>query len=440
MKKTQLIIFLLSTILLISISAFFDLLLPLFLFIGAIFILVFVYYYPLVLVAFYVFIIIIPNIINQFANFILPTFSNVLRVSDLVVLLMLFGIIIKLFSLIFKNKRKISLLEILIMLFSFWLFYEIMRNMSVYGLSAPGEFRYRYMILIVPVYISVFFKEQINQNRLFIILIFYSLISPLVFLPIIGSNSGWDVGPTNRFFSASLSLGLLYGLLSIFLGKKYKLVNINSILLWLLSIPIVALILVDSHRSVWVASFITLLMLILLKEIDLGLMVRYIPALFFLILIVISIASLAGLDVIDYVATRGSEIFKPQATEGTAAWRLEQWRIAMHSFQRSPIQGIGFGGYWETGFSPHSLYVQTLVKLGLVGMFLYAGIVITLFVKMYLWLKYHCNKTLHEQAIVTTSLIILLAGHAFYSVYAFEEYTLLFVGLGMSVVNWNKSY
>jgi O-antigen ligase len=367
------------------------------------------------------------------------TVLGVFRPSDLVVLSMAGAIFYNLIVNKLTQRKIFSVLGLLISIFSFWIIYEILRNYSVYGLSAPGEFRYRYLILVVPLYISLFLSGAKHRKKLFTILIIFSLILPLFLLPVIGSLKGWGVGPSNRFYPASISLGLFYGLIALIIGRKYKLIWVRSIVAWLISIPVLALILIDSHRSVWVAAFIALLMLFLLKEIRIPSLTRYIPVLFFLILIVIMVASWAGLDVVDYVITRASEIIHPQATDGTAAWRLEQWRVAMLSFQRSPIQGVGFGGYWETGVSPHSLYVQTLVKLGLVGMFLYAVIIFTLIFKMVQWIKKRRNKPIPELGIVITSLVILVAGHAFYSVYAFEEYTWLFLGLGMSVVNWNKS-
>ena len=61
----------------------------------------------------------------------------------------------------------------------------------------------------------------------------------------------------------------------------------------------------------------------------------------------------------------------------------------MTKFYDSPIIGEGFGGYWglsgmpgDLGVQPHNLYVQTLVKLGAVGMVLYLIIIVKIFVNL----------------------------------------------------------
>ena len=50
------------------------------------------------------------------------------------------------------------------------------------------------------------------------------------------------------------------------------------------------------------------------------------------------------------------------------------------------------------------------------------------------------NKTDPEYALVLLGAVILVASHAFYTVYAFEYYTMMFVGLGMAKVNSAKGY
>ena len=63
-------------------------------------------------------------------------------------------------------------LSTLILLFGIWLLFEILRNFGGYGLSAPGEFRYRYLILILPLYITLFFPSAKGRLGLLRILLF----------------------------------------------------------------------------------------------------------------------------------------------------------------------------------------------------------------------------------------------------------------------------
>lgn len=63
--------------------------------------------------------------------------------------------------------------------------------------------------------------------------------------------------------------------------------------------------------------------------------------------------------------------------EGSAAHRLELWKLAVDLFYENPIFGIGFGGF---GFTvrqgeltdTHNFYMKTLSEEGLIGLFLFA--------------------------------------------------------------------
>ncbi|MDD5369033.1 MAG: O-antigen ligase family protein [Anaerolineaceae bacterium] len=352
--------------------------------------------------------------------------------SDVIVICMAGAIILQVLRKREVQEMARSFTGLLILFFSLWLAYEIIRNYPVYGLSAPGEFRFRYLILIVPVYIGLFFPSAERRRGLFRLLIFSALILTLCVVPVIGTLKGWGVGPENRFFPSHISLGLVYGLIALLIARKYGMIRISAFVIWIICIPILVLVLVDSHRSVWVAGVIALAMLIWLKEFRLSSIIRYLPLVLLVVGLVFAVATTAGLDVPSYIISRASEIITPEATNGTAAWRLNQWDIEMQSFNKSPVQGIGFGGYWITGVEPHSLYVQTLVKLGAVGLFLYIAVIICLFFKMFSWFKVHRKEATPELAIVVVALTVLVAGHAYYSVYALEAYTWLFVGLGMA--------
>ena len=342
-----------------------------------------------------------------------------------------------------KVAKQNSLgLSIYIVFFILWLSLEILRNVTAYGRSAPGEFRYRYFILVLPLYISLFFPSVEERKKLFKALIFISIFFTLACIPIIGSLKGWSVGPESRFLPSSISLGLAYGLTAIFLGKKYRLLKLSSIYLWIISIPVGILILIDSHRSAWLALLVLLLSLFFLKEIRLGKVLSWsIPSVLAGLVIWIVIG-LSGLNVIEYITTRGSALINP-SEDPSGAWRVAQWETQISKFYSSPVLGEGFGGYWglegDIGVSPHNLYVQTLVKIGIVGLFLYLMVVFKVFSAMRNWIKAQRTGSNPEIAIVLTALVVLIAAHAFYMVYSFEYYTWLFVGLGIAVIK-DKNY
>jgi O-antigen ligase len=360
--------------------------------------------------------------------------------SDLVLLLMAAQIGLQLLLSHRLRARVSSWQGIFIGLFGLWLAYEIIRNVDQYGLSAPGEFRFRYLILVVPIYIATSFRSQAIRLRLLRLLIFSAVVLPLLVLPLVGTLKGWSVGPENRFFNAQTSLGMVYGLIALFIAKKYRLIRVSSTFMWLGTVPVLALVLVDSHRSVWLASLIALGVLVWFKQIKLRLITRYLPILLLLALIVLGIATTSGLDVGDYIATRAGEVLNPGATPGTVTWRLNQWAVELQAFTNSPLAGDGFGGYWITGIQPHNYYVQTLAKLGIVGLGLYVLNIIGVFRALRCWRKIHISPSEPEMALVITGLVALVAGHAFYVAYSLEAYTWLFVGLGAAVVvNWKHA-
>ena len=111
----------------------------------------------------------------------------------------------------------------------------------------------------------------------------------------------------------------------------------------------------------------------------------------------------------------------------------------MAKFYASPIIGEGFGGYWGVsrmrgylGVQPHNLYVQTLVKLGIVGMLSYTIILVKLFFKFINSLKKYKVKGDTDMPILILGIVTLITSHVFYVAYSYEYYSLLFVGLGVS--------
>ena len=350
-------------------------------------------------------------------------------------------------------KRKVSKqnslgLSIYIIFFALWLFFEILRNVKEYGLSAPGEFRYRYFILVLPLYINLFFSSVEERKKLFKVLIFFSILFTLACIPIIGILKGWSIGPESRFLPSSISLGLVYGLVAIFLGKKYGLLKLSSVYLWIISIPVGIVILIDSHRSVWLALLVLLLSLILLKEIRFGKVLSWSIPSILIGLVIWIVAGSFGFNMIEYITTRGSAFINPQE-DPTASWRLAIWKAQLERFLEYPVLGGGFGGYWqvyvpelrgEIDVSPHSLYLQTLVKIGIVGLLAYCAIIFKVFLQLKRWIETHRKGYYPEFGIALTGLIILIASHAYYAFYAFEYYTWLFVGLSVAVLNDKSKY
>ena len=332
----------------------------------------------------------------------------------------------------------------LVLLFALWMLFEIVRNVSVYGISAPGEFRHRYLILVLPLYVGLFFCTARERRKLFRLLAFSCLTLTFLSVPIIGTLKGWSlptIGPqAARYLGSHITLGLVYALVMLFLAQRHHYMKANRTPLWITTIPVVFMVLIDSHRSVWLVSVIILISLVWLKEIQIRRFWRWgIPAAL-IVIIVWFTATEAGLDVVNFISTRGIAFVNPEEDE-TSAWRLAQWETQIANFYSSPITGEGFGAHFglsgwkgDVGISPHSLYVQTLVKIGIVGMFLYLVIVFKLLSAFKHWIKSQRGQGNSEISLVLAAFVIIIGAHAYYVAYAFEYYTWLFVGLGVAVV------
>lgn len=386
---------------------------------------------------------ILPSVFHM-TRYLPPDFTAIvggINAPDIVLLSMGGAIILETLRTKGKVVKQNSLaLSICAIFFALWLLFEVLRNIGIFGRSALGEFRFRYLVLVLPGYVSLFFPSAQERKKVFKSVVFLSLFFTLACIPIIGMLKGWSVGFESRFLPSSISLGLVYGLLATYLGKKYGLLKLSNIYIWIASITVGVLVLIDSHRSVWVAIFVVLLSLICLREIRLGKVFSWLVPLTLAGIMVLLIVNSTGLDVSEYVKTRGAALISPQE-DRTGAWRIAQWEVQMSKFYSSPILGQGFGGYWgfsaregDIGISPHSLYVQTLVKIGIIGALLYFIIVFKVFSALGHWIKTQRNNDNPEIAIVLAAITILIASHVFYTVYAFEYYTWLFVGLAVAVI------
>ncbi len=86
----------------------------------------------------------------------------------------------------------------------------------------------------------------------------------------------------------------------------------------------------------------------------------------------------------------------------------------------------------DLGVQPHNFYVQTLVKLGTIGMLLYLIIMVKIFLNMKRILSKF--KVMNDQdiTILSIGLVILVASHTFFVAYSLDNYSLLFVGLSVA--------
>ena len=406
--------------------------------------------YPFIMVILYIVIAILPFLFqmtplyneDKWALFI----GFGIRTSDYLLIVMLIAILIKIFF--YRDKQyliKNSSLYIIVALFAAYFLFEILRNVFKYKIAAFGEFRYTYITFILPVYIIYFFSSNEERIKLFKFVVFTSLILTLLFIPIIGFLKGWDIHPLldpekGRFLPSELSLGLFYGLMGLIIGKKYEIFELKNYKIFLITTISVIIILIDNHRSVWLSIVIVFLILFLLRLKKRMLSYRWILSSLILIVIVFLLIG-SDANISKFLSERLLAFTNPEQ-DPTANWRLLNWSFQIEHFFHSPIIGEGFGGYW--GFSiykndiwimPHNLYIMILAKLGIIGLILYLGINI----KIFLELKNSLRKTTivnsKQTAIIMLGLISLVGANVYALAYPVDpRYSWLFIGLGLSAV------
>lgn len=173
----------------------------------------------------------------------------------------------------------------------------------------------------------------------------------------------------------------------------YAMATGNSLARWRFTLPLLALtVLVLQHRSVWVATFLPVLMAFFIVRQSQGklagrmMMIAGITALVLGPLLATGKFSSATSSVAD-LAVRATS-----TTEGTFVARVEGWDSLLHQWAgagpRAWVMGEPYGagfkrqeghGGKEVAYAPHNYYVQLLLRLGLIGLLAFIAFNIYLF-------------------------------------------------------------
>ena len=138
-----------------------------------------------------------------------------------------------------------------------------------------------------------------------------------------------------------------------------------------LAIPVVGLLFVDSHRSVWLAAVVLLTCLLLAGRLRAGASTRVGIITGTVLALVLLFSSLLRPGTLANVLQRAGAMINP-AGDLTSSWRLGLWAANLSRWRQHPLAGDGFGGYYAgnvaqgvtSTLTPHSVYVETLVAMG----------------------------------------------------------------------------
>jgi len=369
------------------------------------------------------------------------------RVSlgDLIMTAMLLAVVLRAAALLARSRRRspaaTTAAAVAFGALLLWLAFSVARNLAPYGVHTIGQFRYSYLLLAAPAYAALFLRTSTQRRRFVAFLLVYSVGVTLAVVPLIASLKGWSVGPGSRFFPSSVSLGLLYGWAALFVLSERGALPVPRWLARGLALPVAGLLVLDSHRSVWLAALAMLALALLALRAATTTVVRLITLTAAAAVALLTVATLWGFDVFGYILVRGSAIVAP-STGDTSAWRLRLWRANLARWREHPLTGDGFGGYYAGNATvgvaqtmmPHSLYVQTLVVLGLVGLVLLVGVVAACAVV--LWRSRRAapgaGRAPLDAALPVVGLLVLGGALAFWSVYPLDLYSCLWVGVALA--------
>jgi O-antigen ligase len=365
-----------------------------------------------------------------------------IRVTDVLLVGMAGASVAKLLSRPFRSARA-TVLSCLAAAFAAWLAFEMVRNVGAYGIASLGEFRFRYLILALPVYVMTMLDTAEKRRRAFVAVWWLMLPVVLAFVPAIGVMKGWSIGDTNRFLPSPLSLGLVYGVLTFWLARSHGLMRVPRWAGGVMTTAAAALVLADGHRSVWLALAVALLTIALLGELPLRRAWAWGSMALLLGVVVALLATGVGFNTFEYVSQRGSAFIQPME-DATSAWRLYVWKAQLERVASTPFTGTGFGSYWSVyvpelraviDLMPHNLYVQTLVKLGLVGLGLLVGLALQAGAIMNR-IRRALEESVSDRLYIVLGLTALSAQLAYGVAYPLEANSLVLVGLGMSAALW----
>ena len=381
-------------------------------------------------------------IIWDYSNYVEPSLSVGggvdMLYGDPILFVMVAAMIIKLFSGDYRARMTFYRENWLWTAFMIWMLFELARSIMMFGVVGPiGEFRtYFREILIIP-YIIIFARTRQDQWRLFLILMGLSL-----FFIAVGLFRGVYVH--NLVFAAYAkwlyqhgSLALLWGALALFLMRHYGFWQQKNLIFFGLIGISMALTVIASHRSVWLAAMVSIAVLFFMGHIRIGQLITM-----GLIMVVAALGIDAATDRIDLIAFIQERLVAlTNPTEDTTAnWRYILWLDAIEQSKAHFLEGKGLGNYFQfrapngaiVTTMLHNQYIQLLYQIGAIGLILY----LAFFFQCLSRLRRTYNETmdLMYKMITTLTITVLLGAAAYYIAYDFEPFTWMFVGLGLSVV------
>lgn len=358
------------------------------------------------------------------------------RVVDVFYLAMLLAVVVSTSAEKLRFARLRPLMGEVVLFLGVMLF-EVARNFGGYGLSALGEFRARYLLIAIVPYVLVFIDSaQLTRRTV------KWLVALFVYLPLLTSPAVYVIahgGIGGRFLPASIVLGMVLGTALLLEGVNGGSLKLAKPLVYATVLGVLVIVLVNGHRSVWLAAFVMGAVMLLLGRLRFERLLPMVVVLVLLTAIVFASGWKAAFSTYEFVVNKSEGIMNP-LEDGTGQWRYYVWKANLGIFYKQPIAGEGFGAYWsvyvpELGgvvpVAPHNLYVQTLVKSGVIGLAAW----LLLIARWFLVLARARNEGDDaDRGMVTIGIASIFALLIYNMAYPLDVYAITVVSLAMAVV------
>jgi len=340
----------------------------------------------------------------------------------------------------------------LFLLFVVWMVLNILRGLSAYAESAVGEARPYIYFVVVALYVATYplsRSQFINIARMWVvigtILVATALLRWGGILPkpigdvemIVISASDWlQVRSLNAEETLFLLL-MFFGLAILWIDRTPR-QGIQSMLVKGGALFLFLLVVMMRHRSVWLAALTGGAVLLFYFRSRVS---RLVWAGLFISLAIFTTLYLWQPGVLTSIKKTlydsASMAWKFQGT--TAEWRLKGWiDLLQHMSLQDYLFGKGYGAYFarETSFgsvawniSPHSFYVRSLSRLGIVGLLMFLAFDISLLIRLARIPKSTSDKLYQNMAVIL--LVGIISCHTYFSAYSPSAYFGILLGMGM---------
>lgn len=343
---------------------------------------------------------------------------------DLVALLLLVLSAPFLLHRLFSGLCRNDSLFVILMVFTLCLSLSYILGLKQFGVqAATNEFRSYLYLIAVAVYVSTLRMDQALWDS--IVRIWFWVSTCLLLIAMIGFSDG-NLSRSDRPLGAEETLFILCaGILAVFVYAEGRL-PLKYLPLLLLFIPMVVVL---QHRSVWVVALLAMILVFWLLPKVRGSLVKWglVGTLVF--------GSIGGVvfgpDLLDALQESSQEAVNTRTNKNTSTfvWRLMGWKELLSGHQMDSLKkkafGNTFGSGWErtmvtnngviipVNVSPHSFYVQSLLRCGVVGLIAFLQLNFRLIQQSFKWSRAYPQEGGSMRCIA----ILIIATMCFYLVY-----------------------